>query len=39
MSLTTHRGATTTDRMGFMADERKHLAAWADENGLEVALS
>jgi hypothetical protein len=28
----------TTVRTDFMADERTYLAAWADVNGLEVAI-
>ncbi len=37
MSLTTHRAATT-GRTDFMANERTHIIAWADENGLEVSI-
>ena len=37
MSLTQSR-SPTTDRTGFMADERAYLLEWGDEVGLEVSF-
>ena len=37
MSLTTHR-STATDHIAFRADERRRLAAWADEHTLEASI-
>lgn len=37
MSLTLSR-SLTTDRTGFMADEKTYLVEWGDETGLEVSF-
>lgn len=37
MSLTLSR-SLTTDRTGFLADEKAYLIEWGDETGLEVSF-